>query len=94
MDRMAQKHARQVKIALDKDRVQRDGDLRSQIRIARQATAELMKVQADHIDVREQLNVVVNEHNTLVKTIGRERRQAAVDRHTLYAISSSFIELT
>ena len=63
MDRMAQKHAREVKIALDKDRVERDGDLRSQTRIARQSTAELMKLQVEHIVITEQLDLVVNECN-------------------------------
>jgi hypothetical protein len=31
MDRMAEKHAREVKIVLDKDRVERGGELRQQI---------------------------------------------------------------
>ena len=84
MDRMAQKHAREVKIALDKDRVERDGDLRCQTRIARQSTAEHMKLQVEHIVITEQLDLVVNERNAMVKTIGRERRQADVDRQTLY----------
>ena len=39
MDRMKQKHAREVKLALEKDRIERDGELRSQTRIARQASA-------------------------------------------------------
>ena len=88
MDRMAQKHAREVKIALVKDRVERDGDLRSQTRIARQCTAEHLKVQAEHIVITEQLDLVVNEHNALVKTFAREMRQADVDRQTLYVIPS------
>ena len=41
MERMAAKHAREVQIALDKDRVERDGDLRLQTRKARQAIVEL-----------------------------------------------------
>ena len=88
MDRMAQKHAREVKIALDKDRVERGGDLRCQTRIARQSTAEHMKLQVKHIVITEQLDLVVNERNAMVKTIGRERRQADVDRQTLYVIPS------
>ncbi len=35
MDRMAQKHEREVQIALDNDRIQMEGELRHQTRIAR-----------------------------------------------------------
>ena len=88
MDRMAQKHAREVQIALEKDRVEKEGELRQQTRIARQSTVELGKVQVEQIGLREQLQVLEKEHNVMVKTIGRERRQHDVDRQTLYAIPS------
>ena len=86
MDRMAQKHAREVQIALEIDRVEKEGELRQQTRIARQSTVELVKVQVEQIGLREQLQVLEKEHNVMVKTIGRERRQHDVDRQTLYAI--------
>jgi hypothetical protein len=47
MDRMAQKLEREVLIALDNDRIEKEGELRHQTRIARQATVALLKVQAD-----------------------------------------------
>ena len=49
MDRMAQKYAREVQIALEKDRVEKEGELRQQTRIARQSTVELVKVQVEQI---------------------------------------------
>jgi hypothetical protein len=57
MERMAAKHARKVQIALDKDRVERDGDLRLQTRKARQAEVELLKVQGGHSELSEQLDL-------------------------------------
>ncbi len=47
MDRMEQKHERKVKLALENDRIERDGDLRSQTRLARQFTSQLEKVEVD-----------------------------------------------
>ncbi len=81
---MEQKHAREVKHALEKDRIERDGDLRNQTRIARQATAQLQKVEGEHIVLTEELDSVVKTNNAMAKTIGRERRQADVDRQTWY----------
>jgi hypothetical protein len=89
MNRMAQKHAREVQIALEIDRVEKEGELRQQTRIARQSTVELVKVQVEQIGLREQLQVLEKEHNVMVKTIGRERRQHDVDRQTLHAIPSA-----
>ena len=88
MDRMAQKHAREVQIALEKDIVEKEGELRQQTRIARQSTVELGKVQVEQIGLIEQLQVLEKEHNVMVKTIGRERRQHEVDKQTLCAIPS------
>ena len=84
MDRLKQKHAREVKMMLDRDKVERDADLRSQTRKARQSTAQLEKVQAKHIVLTEELDSVVKQHNAMVKTMARERRQADVDQQTLY----------
>ncbi len=63
MDRMEEKHAREVKLALEKDRIERDGDLRSQTRIARQTSAQLQKVKGEHIVLTEELDSVVKKNN-------------------------------
>ncbi len=83
MDRMAQKHQREVQIALDNDRIEKEGELRHQTRIARQSAVELVKVQADQIGLKEQVELLEKEHNVMVKTIGRERRHHDVERQTL-----------
>ncbi len=88
IERMARKHARELEIALDKDRLERDGDLRLQTRQARQARVELLKVQVGHSEVSEQLDSLLKDHNALVKTIARERRQHSVDTQTLYVIAT------
>ena len=88
MDRMAAKHTREVQIALDKDRLERDGELRLQTRKARQATVELLKVQGAHSELSGQLDSVLKDHNALVKTVARERRQHSVDTQTLYVIAT------
>ncbi len=48
----------------------------------------IVKVQVEQIGLREQLQVLEKEHNVMVKTIGRERRQHDVEKQTLYAIPS------
>jgi hypothetical protein len=73
MDRMAAKHAREVQIALDNDRVERDGYLRLQTRKARQAIVELLKVQGGYCELSEQMDSLLKDHNAMVKTIARER---------------------
>ena len=83
MDRMAQKHQREVQIALDNDRIEKEGELRHQTRIARQSTVELLKVQADQIGLKEQVELLEKDHSVMVKTIGRERRHHDVERQTL-----------
>ena len=84
MARMEQNHARKVKLALEKDRIERDSDLRSQTRFARQCTSQLPKVEVEHIALTEELNSLARKNNAMVKTIRRERRQADVDRQTWY----------
>ncbi len=84
MARMEQKHARKVKLALEKDRIERDSDLRSQTRFTRQCTSQLAKVEVEHIALTEELNSLARKNNAMVKTIRRERRQADVDRQTWY----------
>ncbi len=83
MDRMAQKHEREVHIAVDNDRIEKEGELRHQTRIARQSTVELLKVQADQIGLKEQVEFMEKDNNDTVKTIWRERRHHDVERQTL-----------
>ncbi len=47
MDRMEKRHAREVQIQLERDRVEFEGALRSQTRQVRQSEAELEKVQME-----------------------------------------------
>lgn len=83
MGRIEQKHAREVQIALEKDRVEKAGELRQQTRLARQASVELVKVQVKENALRDEMQSLEKEHNGIVKMIGRERRQHDVDRQTL-----------
>ncbi len=50
----------------------------------RQHKVLMEKVQPEHIVLTEELDSVVKKHNAMVKTIARERRQADVDKQTLY----------
>ena len=88
MDRMAAKHAREVQIALDNDRVERDGYLRLQTRKARQATVGLLKVEGARSKLSQEMDSLLQDHNAMVKTIARERRQHSVDTQTLYVTSA------
>ena len=88
MDRMADKHAREVQIVLDKDRVEKGGELRQQARMARQATAELGKIQREQIELKERLEFMATEHNDMSKTLVRERRLHDVERQKMYYIPS------
>jgi hypothetical protein len=88
MDRMAYKHGREVQMVLDKDRVEKGGELRQQARIARQATAELGKVKQEKIELKERLELMATEHNDMPKTLVRERRLHDVERQKMYYIPS------
>jgi hypothetical protein len=94
MDRMAAKHVREVQITLDNDRVEMDGYLRHQTRNARQATVELLKVEGAHSELSQEMDSLLKDHNALVKTIARERRQHLVDTQTLYVTSTPNINST
>ena len=87
MDRMAEKHAREVKIVLDKDRVERGGELRQQAKMARQAMAELGKVQREHSELQDRVETMATDHREMAKTLVRERRLHDVDRHTMYSFT-------
>jgi hypothetical protein len=47
MERMEMRHAREVQIELEKDRVELEGELRAQTRQVRQTAGELVKVQEE-----------------------------------------------
>ncbi len=50
----------------------------------RQHKALMEKVQAEHIVLTEELDSAVKKHTAMMKTMARERRQADVDKQTLY----------
>jgi hypothetical protein len=79
LERMAKKHAREVQIEVEKETVQIAGELKGQTRIARQAEAELKKVQAERSELQGAINRAVQDKNDSLKRIGRERRQNDVD---------------
>jgi hypothetical protein len=87
VNRMAEKHAREVQIVLDKDRVEKGGELRQQARMARQAIAELGKVQRGQIELQERMELMGKDHSEMAKTLVRERRLHDVDRQTMYSFT-------
>jgi hypothetical protein len=76
MERMAEKQAREIKIVLDKDRVEKGGELKQQARMARQATAELGKVKREQVQLKERLEYMATEQKDMSRTLVRERRMA------------------
>jgi hypothetical protein len=83
MDRMEKKHAREVQIEVDKDRVTLEGELRSATRTIRQCEAELQKVQEERSDLRDELHIVTTDNSEMFKVMGRERRHNDVAKQTL-----------
>ncbi len=72
---------------LDKDRVEKGGELRQQARMARQAIAELGKVQRGQIELQERMELMGKDHSQMAKTLVRERRLHDVDRQTMYSFT-------
>ena len=83
MERMAEKQAREIKIVLDKDRVEKGGELKQQARMARQATAELGKVKREQVQLKERLEYMATEQKDMSRTLVRERRLHDVDSQTM-----------
>ena len=79
MDRMTKKHALEVKLEVEKETVQIAGELKVQTRIARQAEAEVKRVQVERRELQRAINRAVHDKNETLKRIGRERRQHDVD---------------
>ena len=83
MERMETRHAREVQIELEKDRVELEGELRAQTRQVRQTAAELVKVQEERSALRQQLELVRTDTSDLLKKMGRDRRHHDVAQQTL-----------
>ena len=83
MERMAEKQAREIKIVLDKDRVEKGGELKQQARMAMQATAELGKVKREQVQLKERLEYMATEQKDMSRTLVRERRLHDVDSQTM-----------
>ena len=79
MERMAKKHARDLQIEVEKGQVEMAGELKGQTRIARQADAELKRVQAERSQLQGDIHRAVQDKNDALRRIGRERRQHDVD---------------
>jgi hypothetical protein len=83
MERMETRHAREVQIELEKDRVELEGELRAQTRQVRQTAAELVKVQEERSALRQQLELARTDTSNMLKRMGRERRHHDVAQQTL-----------
>jgi hypothetical protein len=55
--------------------------------MARQAMAELGKVQREQRDLQERVELMANDHSEMAKTLVRERRLHDVDRQTMYSFT-------
>jgi hypothetical protein len=82
MARMEQRHARTVKIEVDRQRVQWEGALREEERSGRQKETQLVHVLEDHTRLREQWEQAIQARNNLLKDVGRERRQHDIEKQT------------
>ena len=83
MERMETRHARELQIELEKDRVELEGELRAQTRQVRQTDAELVKVQEERSALRQQLELARTDTSNMLKTMGRDRRHHDVAQQTL-----------
>jgi hypothetical protein len=81
--RQESKHAREVQIEVEKDRVKLEGELRSATRTIRQSEAELEKVHEERRDLRDQLKLVMTNNSDMLKVMGRERRHNDVAKQIL-----------
>jgi hypothetical protein len=83
MARVEKKHAREVQIVVTNERLQMEGELKGQARLARQAEAELRRVQLERKDLARDLQQATQDKNAILKAIGRERREHDVEVRTL-----------
>ncbi len=80
---MEKKHAREVEIVVTNERVHMEGELKGQARLARQAEAELRRVDLEHKELEGDLNQAIQDKNAMLKVIGRERREHDVEVRAL-----------
>jgi hypothetical protein len=83
MERMQKKHVRELQLQLETKRVQLSGEAKKDARQARQVKAELDNLKGQQTALQDQLQNAISQRNTLLRTIGREKRQHDVERHTL-----------
>jgi hypothetical protein len=82
MARMEQRHARTVKIEVDRQRVQWEGVLREEGRSGRQLAIQMGQVREEQSKLREQWEQAMKARNELLKDVGRERRLRDVEKQT------------
>ncbi len=80
---MEKKHARELEVVLTNERVHMEGELKGQARLARQAQAELRRVQLERTALAGDLHQATQDKNAMLKVIGRERREHDVELRTL-----------
>jgi hypothetical protein len=81
--RVEKKHAREVEVVVTNERVHMEGELKGQARLARQAQAELRRVQLERTELVGDLHQAMQDKNAMLKVIGRERREHDVEVRTL-----------
>ena len=82
MARMEQRHARTVKIEVDRQRVQWEGVLREEGRSGRQLAIQMGQVLEEQAKLRAEWEQAMKARNELLKDVGRERRLRDVEKQT------------
>ncbi len=83
LERQEQKHARQVVMELDKERIKLEGKYRTQTNQARQMSSKLKTVLEEQKELREQFQRAENDKNAMVRKFWRKRKDDAVKHQTL-----------
>lgn len=83
MERMQNKHVRELQLQLETKKVQLSVEVKKDARQARQVKAELDNLKGQQTALQDQLQNAISQKNTLLRTIGREKRQHDVERRTL-----------
>ena len=82
MARMEQRHARTVKIEVDRQRVQWEGVLREEGRSGRQLAIQMGQVLEEQAKLTAEWEQAIKSRNELLKEVGRERRLRDVENQT------------
>ena len=77
MARVEKKHAREVEIVVTNERLQMKGELKGQARLARQAEAELRRVQLERKDLARDLQQATQDKNAILNQGNRARKERA-----------------